>query len=89
MTSRVAACISEIIGMDRMVDIVTKAMIPKITVNNIHNEVTKWAAKPKPESWEHCVDRVIEGRADAIRDQIQRAAEDMLRRTLEERGRSL
>ena len=87
VANRVAVCISEIIGMDRMVDAVTKAMISNVAIKNIPNEVVKWAAKPKPESWKHCVDRIIEGRADAIGDQIQMAAEDILRRTLEKRGR--
>jgi hypothetical protein len=85
VTNRVATCLSEIIGLDRMVEAVAKAMIPNIAIKNIPDAVVKWAAKPKPESWSCCVDRVIEGRADAIHDQIQRAAEDILRRTLEKR----
>ncbi|MBU4270800.1 MAG: hypothetical protein KKA28_02890 [Planctomycetes bacterium] len=87
VTNRVATCISAIIGMDGMVDAVTKAMLPNIKIDNIPDEVVEWAAQLRPESWEHCVDRVIEGRADAIGDQIQRAAEDILRRTLQGRGR--
>jgi hypothetical protein len=82
VTSHVAACLSEMIGMDAMVDAVAKAMIPNVAIKNIPDAVNKWAAKPKPESWTECVDHVIEARADAIGDQIQRAAKDILRRTL-------
>ncbi len=84
---RVTACIDEILGMDGMVDTVTKAILPNVEIDNIPDEVVEWAAKPKPESWTQCVDRAIEGRADAIGDQIQRAAEDILRRTFEKPSR--
>ena len=44
VATRVATCISAIIGMDKMVDSVTRAMCPNIEIDKVPDEVAEWAA---------------------------------------------